>query len=144
MDLGRLAPALRGRRRTYHTILKLADHALSKMVRYVLLRPELDDQDPFQICEGLCQTRKTPNLGTLFLLIMIRGIKFVQLANEYAFHCVVHVPKVSVYYLVLIYFTHMQVRLLSKSCAVVNLEKKINVKICCCCYSRILLKYAFF
>jgi hypothetical protein len=28
---------LRGRRRTYHTILKLAEHALSKMVRYVLL-----------------------------------------------------------------------------------------------------------
>jgi hypothetical protein len=24
---------------TYHTILKLADHALCKMVRYVLLRP---------------------------------------------------------------------------------------------------------
>jgi hypothetical protein len=36
---------LRGRRRTYHTILKLADHALFKMIRYVLmrrLRPELD------------------------------------------------------------------------------------------------------
>jgi hypothetical protein len=29
---------LRGRRRTYHTILKLADHALSKMVRYVHIR----------------------------------------------------------------------------------------------------------
>jgi hypothetical protein len=28
---------LRSRRRTYHTILKLADHALFKMVRYVLL-----------------------------------------------------------------------------------------------------------
>jgi hypothetical protein len=28
---------LRGRRRIYYTILKLADHALSKMVRYVLL-----------------------------------------------------------------------------------------------------------
>jgi hypothetical protein len=28
---------LRGRRRTYYTILKSADHALSKMVRYVLL-----------------------------------------------------------------------------------------------------------
>jgi hypothetical protein len=36
---------LRGRRRTYHTILKLAEHVLFKMVRYVLLRrlrPELD------------------------------------------------------------------------------------------------------
>jgi hypothetical protein len=27
---------LKGRRRTYYTILKLADHALYKMVRYVL------------------------------------------------------------------------------------------------------------
>jgi hypothetical protein len=57
---------LRGRRRTYHTILKLADHAL----RYILLwplRPELDSQDPFKICGGLCQTRKTPTL-TLSLM----------------------------------------------------------------------------
>jgi hypothetical protein len=30
---------LRGSRRTCYTILKLADHALFKMVRYVLLRP---------------------------------------------------------------------------------------------------------
>jgi hypothetical protein len=30
---------LRSRRRTYHTIIKLADHALLLMVRYVLLRP---------------------------------------------------------------------------------------------------------
>jgi hypothetical protein len=30
---------LRGRRTTYHTIFKLADHALFKMVRYVFLRP---------------------------------------------------------------------------------------------------------
>jgi hypothetical protein len=32
----------------FHTILKLADHALFKMVRYVLLRPlrpDLDGQD---------------------------------------------------------------------------------------------------
>jgi hypothetical protein len=28
---------LRGRRRTYYTILKLADHVICKMVRYVLL-----------------------------------------------------------------------------------------------------------
>jgi hypothetical protein len=58
MDLGRLAPASKG--------LQLADHALSKMVRYVLLRPlrpELDGQDPFQICGRLCQTRKTSTLG---------------------------------------------------------------------------------
>jgi hypothetical protein len=36
------------------------------MVRYVLLwplRPELDSQDPFQICGFLCQTRKTPTLA---------------------------------------------------------------------------------
>jgi hypothetical protein len=39
MPNGPLAPAsgLRGRRRTYYTILKLAEHAISKMVRYVLL-----------------------------------------------------------------------------------------------------------
>jgi hypothetical protein len=39
---------LQGRRKTYLTILELADHALFKMVRYVLLRPlrpELDGQD---------------------------------------------------------------------------------------------------
>jgi hypothetical protein len=35
----RSSSGLRSRRRTYHTILKLADHALFKMVRYVLLRP---------------------------------------------------------------------------------------------------------
>jgi hypothetical protein len=37
-------------RRTYYTILKLADHALLKMVRYVLLRPlrpELDGRPSF-------------------------------------------------------------------------------------------------
>jgi hypothetical protein len=35
------------------------------MVWYVLLRPrrpELDAQNPFQICGVLCQTRKTPTL----------------------------------------------------------------------------------
>jgi hypothetical protein len=50
----------------YYTILKLADHALSKMVMYVLLwplMPELDGQYPFQICGHLCQTRKTPTLA---------------------------------------------------------------------------------
>jgi hypothetical protein len=31
---------LRSRRRTYHTILKLADHAHFKMVKYVFLRPD--------------------------------------------------------------------------------------------------------
>jgi hypothetical protein len=39
---------LRGHRRTYRPILESADHALFKMVRYVLLpplRPELDGQD---------------------------------------------------------------------------------------------------
>jgi hypothetical protein len=37
MDLAwPFSSGLRGRRRTYHTILKLADHPLSKMVRYVL------------------------------------------------------------------------------------------------------------
>jgi hypothetical protein len=55
---------------TYHTILKLADHALSKIVRYVILsslRPELDGQDPFQISGLLCQTRKTPTLEGAFV-----------------------------------------------------------------------------
>jgi hypothetical protein len=40
--------SLRSRRRTYRTILEWADHALLKMVRYVLqrpLRPELDGQE---------------------------------------------------------------------------------------------------
>jgi sensor histidine kinase YesM len=39
---------LKGHRRTYLTILESVDHALFKMVRYVLLRPlrpELDGQD---------------------------------------------------------------------------------------------------
>jgi hypothetical protein len=36
---GRFCSGLRGCRRTYHAILKLADHVLLKMVRYVLLRP---------------------------------------------------------------------------------------------------------
>jgi hypothetical protein len=27
------------------------------------LRPELDGQDPFSICGGLCPTRKTPTLA---------------------------------------------------------------------------------
>jgi hypothetical protein len=44
-----------------HTILKLADHVLSKIVRYVILvplRPELDGQDPFQICEACVKLEK--------------------------------------------------------------------------------------
>jgi hypothetical protein len=57
--------ALRGHRRTYLTILERACSANFKMVWYVLLRPlrpELNGQDPFQICGGLFQTRKTPTL----------------------------------------------------------------------------------
>jgi hypothetical protein len=38
---------LRGRRRTYHTIFKLADHALFKMVRYVLLHSGLTSGHDF-------------------------------------------------------------------------------------------------
>jgi hypothetical protein len=38
-DLRGSSSGLRGRRRTYYTILKLIDHALFKMVRYVFLRP---------------------------------------------------------------------------------------------------------
>jgi hypothetical protein len=57
MDLGRLAPALEvtACRRTYLTILERAWSANFKMVWYVLrrpLRPELNGQDPFQICEA--------------------------------------------------------------------------------------------
>jgi hypothetical protein len=39
VDLAAKSSGLRGRRRTYRTILKLADHVLCKMVRHVLLRP---------------------------------------------------------------------------------------------------------
>jgi hypothetical protein len=45
---------------TYLTILERAWSANFKMVWYVLLqplRPELNGQDPFQICGRLCQTR---------------------------------------------------------------------------------------
>jgi hypothetical protein len=48
---------LRGHRRTYLTI-ELADHALFKMVKYVLLQPlrlELDGQDPFQTFQTLAK-----------------------------------------------------------------------------------------
>jgi hypothetical protein len=49
---------LRGHRRTYLTILESADHALFKMVRYVLLRPlrpEIDGQVPFQTFQTLAK-----------------------------------------------------------------------------------------
>jgi hypothetical protein len=49
---------LRGHRRTNLTIFESADHALFKMVRYVLLRPlrpELDGQDPFQTFQTLAK-----------------------------------------------------------------------------------------
>jgi hypothetical protein len=39
VDLAASSSGLRGRRRTYRTFFKLADHALCKMVRHVLLRP---------------------------------------------------------------------------------------------------------
>jgi hypothetical protein len=41
---------LRGRRRTYHTILKFADHVLFKMVMYVLLRPRRPKRLPAKRC----------------------------------------------------------------------------------------------
>jgi hypothetical protein len=53
---------LRDRRRTYHTILKLADHANFKMVWYVLLRslrPELDSQMSFKFMESRLPTTIT-------------------------------------------------------------------------------------
>jgi hypothetical protein len=42
---GRFCSGLRGRSRTYYPILRLADHALFKMVRYVLLRPLRSEQN---------------------------------------------------------------------------------------------------
>jgi hypothetical protein len=75
---------LRGHRRTYLTILKRAWSANFKMVWYVLLRylrPKLDSQDPFHICGGLCQTRKTSTF-TEFLLQwshLARSILYVPL-----------------------------------------------------------------
>jgi hypothetical protein len=58
MDLGRLAPASEV---TYLTILERAWLANFKMVWYVLLRPlrpELNGQDPFQICEACVKLEK--------------------------------------------------------------------------------------
>jgi hypothetical protein len=49
---------LKGHRRTYLTILESADHALFKMVKYVLLRPlkpELDGQGLFQTFQTLAK-----------------------------------------------------------------------------------------
>jgi hypothetical protein len=75
---------LRGRRRTCHTILKLADHALIKMVRILWpLRPELDNQDPFQSCGGLYQTRKTPTLALVFEIPFCRLV--FEIPNKYVY-----------------------------------------------------------
>jgi hypothetical protein len=51
---------LRGQKRTYLTILESADHALFKMVRYVLLRPlrpELDAKTKTCLAEGELSSR---------------------------------------------------------------------------------------
>jgi hypothetical protein len=51
---------LRGHKRTYLTILESADHALFKMVRYVLLRPlrpELDAKTKKCLAEGELSSR---------------------------------------------------------------------------------------
>jgi hypothetical protein len=45
---------LRGHRKTYLTILESADHALFKMVRYVLLQPLRPEQD---INQNNCRVR---------------------------------------------------------------------------------------
>jgi hypothetical protein len=48
---------LQGHKRTYLTILELADHVLFKMVRYVLLRrlrPELDKQTKTCLAAKTC------------------------------------------------------------------------------------------
>jgi hypothetical protein len=50
MDLGRLSPAS-----------EVAGGHTTPFKNWQ--RPELDGQDPFQICGGLCQTRKTPTLA---------------------------------------------------------------------------------
>jgi hypothetical protein len=51
---------LRGHKRTYLTILESVDHALYKMVRYVLLRPlrpELDAKTKTCLAEGELSSR---------------------------------------------------------------------------------------
>jgi hypothetical protein len=52
--------SLRGHKRTYLSILESADHALFKMVRYVLLpplRPELDAKTKTCLAEGELSSR---------------------------------------------------------------------------------------
>jgi hypothetical protein len=46
---------LKGHRRTYLTILELADHTMVKYVHLRPLRPELDGQDPFQTFQTLAK-----------------------------------------------------------------------------------------
>jgi hypothetical protein len=67
---------LRGRRRTYHTILKLADLVLFKIVRYVLLRslrPELDGQMSFKFMGSRLPYFK---YGFVFIIIYILFLLF--------------------------------------------------------------------
>jgi hypothetical protein len=56
---------LRGHRRTYRTTLEWADHALFKMVRYVLLRPLTPDLDGVKISISKFQKQ---NLISIFFL----------------------------------------------------------------------------
>jgi hypothetical protein len=71
MDLGRLAPA--------------SEVTGSEDIPYYFkkgLSPEIDGQDPFQICGGLCQTRKTPTLEQCSLAWQARGVENRCTVNE--------------------------------------------------------------
>jgi hypothetical protein len=56
---------LRGRRRTYDTILKLVDNALFKMVRYV--RPPATSEAGARPLEGSCHFKKMNVRGQFHL-----------------------------------------------------------------------------
>jgi hypothetical protein len=81
---------LRGRRRTYHTLLKLADHALCKMVKYVLLRPLRPELD--------AKTKTCLPANTRFCHLDEQAINFglspqaadenIWSINPFNFHCV--------------------------------------------------------
>jgi hypothetical protein len=63
--------SLRGHRRTYLTILESADHALFKMVRYVLLRPlrpELDAKTKTCLADGELSSRLDEQANSITLI----------------------------------------------------------------------------
>jgi hypothetical protein len=61
-------------------------HTMPFLKWYVLLwplRPELDDQGPFQICGGLCQTRKTPTLVYWKIFLFWVSTKKLKVLQEF-------------------------------------------------------------